>query len=397
MNGKVCIIVLDGCGCGELPDAADYNDVGTNTLGHVIAKTGVELNNLAKFGLIEVLNRTEGGRLKTEEKQIKNLIGSFGKMKEVSRGKDTTTGHWELMGLNIEIPFPLYPNGFPVEVIQPFEKAIGRKVLGNKPASGTEIIKELGEEHMLTGMPIVYTSADSVFQVAANIDKISLEELYDICQKARNILQGKNKVVRVIARPFKGKDSITFKRISIKRKDYSVRPHNKTLLNNLNEDGIDVHGIGKINEIFAGDGISFAYKTGSNKEGMDKILELVKTKKDDFIFANLVDFDMLWGHRNDYSGYAQGLKEFDAFIPQLIDSLADDDLLIITSDHGCDPTQPGTDHTREYVPLLVFGKKYRFGVDLGTRETFADVGQTVAQYYKINRLENGKSFLTQLL
>jgi phosphopentomutase len=389
-NGKVCLIVLDGCGCGELPDAAEYNDSGTNTLKHVLDKTGVKLPNLSKLGLLEVVYQG------AEEHSAQEIIGNYGKMRESAKGKDTTTGHWEISGLVIEKPFPLYPNGFPDEVIVPFEKVIGRKVLGNKPASGTEIIKELGEEHVLTGKPIIYTSADSVFQIAAHVDVISVEELYEICKKARNLLQGKHRVVRVIARPFDGNGSSDFKRISEKRRDFSVKPFKKTLLDFLNEKEIEVHATGKISEIFAGEGISHKYKTGSNEEGMAKTLELVRKLKNEFIFTNLVDFDMLWGHRNDYRGYGRGLAELDNFLPVLMDNLAKDDILIITSDHGCDPTSKGTDHTREYVPLLVYGKNIKAGVNLGIRQTFSDVGQTIADYYKINLLENGISFLEEL-
>lgn len=386
INGKIILIILDGCGAGALPDAEKYNDTGANTIKHVIDKTGIDLPNLNNLGLYKIISPATSQPPAT---------GYYGKMAEASAGKDTTTGHWEITGLKIEKQFPLYPQGFPEEVINKFKKITGKDVIGNKPASGTEIIKELGEEHLKTGKLIVYTSADSVFQVAAHIDIISLEELYEVCRKARQVLDGDYEVLRVIARPFTGEKQ-DFKRLNDKRKDFGLKPPDKTLLDYLIENNISVDAVGKINEIFSGQGISVEYKTANNFEGIERTIELIKTKKKDFIFTNLVDFDMVWGHRNDYQGYAKGLKAFDSRLPEIMASLNNEDILIITSDHGCDPTTKGTDHTREYVPLLVYGKKIKQGVNLGTRQTFADVGQTIAEYYRIGPLNHGRSFLPEI-
>ncbi|MFQ5456501.1 MAG: phosphopentomutase, partial [Nitrospirota bacterium] len=318
-------------------------------------------------------------------------IASYGKMAEISKGKDSTTGHWEITGVILDTPFPVYPNGFPEEVIEPFKKAIRKNILGNIPTSGTEIIKELGEEHVSTGYPIVYTSADSVFQIAAHEDIIGVDKLYEICKTARNILRYPHNVSRVIARPFTGRRG-SFIRTE-RRKDFSLEPLYDTILDRLNENHVRVIGIGKIEDLFAGRGITTALHTTNNMDVVDKIIISMEEAEDGLIFANLVDFDMLYGHRNDPYGFANALKDFDERLSQVLSLLKDEDILIITADHGNDPTTPGTDHSREYVPLLVYGKKIRQGIDLGVRESFSDVGQTIADIFGISPLANGKSLL----
>ncbi|MDK2793736.1 MAG: phosphopentomutase [Caldanaerobacter sp.] len=344
MLQRVILIVLDSVGVGELPDAYKFGDEGTNTLGHVVEKTGIKLPTMEKLGLGNIIP------LKTVAPNP-NAIGAYGKMAEKSAGKDTTTGHWEIAGLIVEKPFPTYPEGFPKEIIEEFEKRIGRKVLGNKPASGTEIIKELGEEHIKTGYPTVYTSADSVFQIAAHEEVIPLEELYRMCEIAREILKGDHAVGRVIARPFIGSPG-NFVRTA-NRKDFSLKPFGPTVLDMLKEAGYQVYAVGKIEDIFAGQGITDSIHTGNNDEGITATIEAMDAVKKGIIFTNLVDFDMVYGHRNDVNGYAKALKHFDERLPEIMLRLKEEDLLIITADHGCDPTTPGTDHTREYVPLLV--------------------------------------------
>jgi phosphopentomutase len=386
---RVIIIVLDGVGVGELPDASQYNDQGSNSLGNLAEKIGdFSLSNLESLGLGNIIN------LKGVKRQNKPK-GSFGKMAEKSPGKDSTSGHWEIAGIILNQCFPLYPKGFPKDLIERFEKAIGRKVLGNFPASGTEIIKQLGEEHMKTGYPIVYTSADSVFQIAAHESVISLNELYEMCMKARKILGGKNCVGRVIARPFIGKPG-NFSRTK-HRKDFSLEPPGPTLLDIAKDRGYPVIAIGKIDELFANRGYTKSFHSVNNQECIEYMLKAFKDYSTGLIFTNLIQFDMDWGHRNDYTAYYQGLREFDARLPEIISQLKNDDLLAITSDHGNDPTTSSTDHSREYVPLLIYSKGLKSGIDLGIRETFADLGQTVAEYLKLPPLNYGKSFLKELI
>ncbi|HMA59618.1 MAG TPA: phosphopentomutase [Halanaerobiales bacterium] len=331
-------------------------------------------------------------------KGIKSNIkaeGSYTKMKEKSVGKDTTTGHWELAGLVSERPFPVYPNGFPDEVIKSFEKKIGKEVLGNKPASGTVIIEELGEEHLNTGKPIVYTSADSVFQIAAHVDIISVEELYEMCEIAREILQGEHGVARVIARPFVGELG-SFTRTE-RRKDFSLAPPRATVLDKLKARGISVMAVGKIEDIFSNKGITDSNHTVDNMDSVDAVIDYLKEDKKSFIFANLVEFDMVYGHRRNAKGYAKALKDFDIRLPEIIDNMKEDDLLMITADHGCDPTFKGTDHTREYVPLLVYGDKIKEDYQLPIRESFADIAATVAEVFNLEDFKNGQSFLSNII
>src|SRR5690606_35061168 len=322
-------------------------------------------------------------------------LACYGRMAERSAGKDTTTGHWEIAGLHLERPFPTYPNGFPDEVIKPFEEAIGRKVLGNKPASGTVIIEELGEEHLRTGRPIVYTSADSVFQIAAHEDVVPVEELYEMCRIAREMLTGEHAVGRVIARPFVGRPG-SFRRTE-RRRTVSGAPPRRTLLDRLAEAGIPVCSVGKIMDSFAGRGIAAGRYTKDNMDTVGGVLERLRTEEGPcLVFANCIDFDMLWGHRNNPEGMAEGLSQFDARVPELMAELRDNDLLIVTADHGIDPTTPSTDHSREYVPLLVYGPGIRRGVALGTRETFADVAATLADFFGVEPPEIGTSFLPEI-
>ncbi len=382
------VIVLDGVGIGELPDAADYNDVGSNTLKNISEVVGgLNLPNLEKFGLgnIEDLKGVS---------QLENPLASFGKMKEVSIGKDSTSGHWELGGIKVDFKFPVYPNGFPEEVIRKFIEETGVEgVLGNKPASGTQIIQELGDEHVKTGYPIVYTSADSVFQIAAHEEVIPLEQLYEICEITRKkVMVGEHTVGRIIARPFVG-SSGNYTRTT-NRKDFSVDPVGKTILDYCSENGIQTIGIGKVNDLFNYKGIDVSVKTKSNSEGIEKIIEFAGKSEQGFIFTNLVDFDVYFGHRNDPEGFHKALIEFDNALPEITGKLDETDALIITADHGNDPTTPSTDHSREYVPLL-FYRKNKPVKDLGIRETFSDVAQTVAEFYGIKSDLKGKSFLNE--
>jgi phosphopentomutase len=388
MIKRVILIVLDSCGIGELPDAHLYQDEGSNTIVNTAkAVGGLKLPNLEELGLGNI-DRILGVNPKTD------VLGNYGKMAELSAGKDSTSGHWEMMGLVLEKPFPLYPHGFPPEIIEPFEKAIGSKILGNKPASGTEIIKELGKEHMRTGHPIVYTSADSVFQIAAHEEIISVDKLYEICMKARKILTGEHGVARVIARPFVGKSG-SFKRTE-RRKDFSLPPPAETVLDMLKKNGVPVIGLGKIEDLFAGHGLTESIHTKNNSDGMDKLVEAIKKFENGLLFINLVDFDMLWGHRNDPQAFASGLEDFDRRLSEVLNLLKLDDLLIITADHGCDPTTPSTDHSREYVPLLVYGESMNKGVNLGTRKSFSDVGKTIADIFKVSKTNNGESFWKEI-
>jgi len=381
-------MVLDGVGVGELPDAAEYGDVGSNTLAHVAgAVGGLALPNLEALGLGHIGHfagiRTMG-----------QPDGCFGRMGQLSKGKDSTAGHWEMAGILLEEPFPTYPRGFPKEMLDLFEQASGRKVLGNRPASGTEIIQELGEEHLRTGAPIIYTSTDSVFQVAAHERVMPVEELYRMCRAARKLLKPPHQVARVIARPFIGEPGLFVR--TERRRDFSVEPPSPTLLDILKRSGQLIVGIGKIEDLFNGRGLTRSIHTGNNAAGMGETVRLLKTMPRGLIFVNLVDFDTLYGHRNNPSGYAKALREFDARLPALLDAVRPGDLLCVTADHGNDPTTPGTDHSREYVPLLVVGPRLAQGVNLGTRRTFADLGQTVAEALGAPRLDCGESFLDAL-
>jgi phosphopentomutase len=383
---RVIWIVLDSVGIGEMPDAAAYGDAGSDTLGNIAKQRALHLPNLCRLGLanIKPLHGLEPAA---------KPIGDFGKCALASPGKDTTTGHWEMAGIHLEKPLPLFPRGFPPEIMEPFEARIGRHTLGNKAASGTEIIDELGEEHMRTGSPIVYTSADSVFQIAAHEDVIPLFELYKICETARDLLRGPFEVGRVIARPFTGEPG-AFTRTS-NRHDYAVPPPKGMLLDQLAAKGVEIYSIGKIFDVFLGRGIGEQQKTKSNADGMAKTLHAMDELERGMIFVNLVDFDMLYGHRNNVEGYAKALEEVDAWLPSLEEKLRAGDLLILTADHGCDPTTPSTDHSREYVPLLVYGKSAAHGVNLGVRATLSDIGQTVAENFGTQIVE-GQSFLREL-
>ncbi|MCU1334787.1 MAG: phosphopentomutase [Bryobacterales bacterium] len=383
---RVIWIVLDSVGIGEMPDAAQYGDVGSDTLGHIAQHRKLHLDNLCRLGLANIRSFD---RL-TPDAAPK---GAYGRCALASPGKDTTTGHWEMAGIHLAKPFPVYPRGFPPEVMDEFERRIGRATLGNKPASGTEIIEELGEEHMRTGSPIVYTSADSVFQVAAHEEVIPLFELYKICDTAREILRGKHEVGRVIARPFLGSPG-AFTRTP-NRHDYAVPPPKGMLLDRLHERGVEVFAVGKIFDVFLGRGIGDYEKTKSNADGMEKTLQAMDSFDSGMIFVNLVDFDQLYGHRNDVEGYARALEAVDDWIPSLEARLGPDDLLILTADHGCDPTTASTDHSREFVPVLAYGKRVRAGVDLGTRRTLSDIGQTVAENFG-TEIVTGESFLSQI-
>jgi phosphopentomutase len=385
---RVIWIVLDSVGIGELPDAAAYGDVGRDTLGHIARSRPLQLPNLVRLGLANIkplANLTPAA----------NPAGSYGKGATVSPGKDTTAGHWEMAGIWLEQAFPVYPRGFPKTLIEEFERQIGRGTLGNKPASGTEIIKELGEEHVRSGFPIVYTSGDSVFQIATHEDVIPIAELYRMCEIARKLLDGPNRVGRVIARPFTGTAG-NFRRTE-RRHDYAVEPPRPMLLDMLGEAKTPVFGVGKIHDIYNGRGVDQYVTTKNNADGMAKLNEALVQRPNGLIFANLVDFDMLYGHRKDMQGFARSLEEFDALLGPFLESLRPPDLLIITADHGCDPdpVNPTTDHSREYVPILAYSPRVRVGANLGTRATLADMGQSVAENFG-KSIPHGTSFLTLL-
>lgn len=385
---RVTLIVLDSVGCGDAPDAAAYGDVGANTLSNISrAVDGLHLPNMGKLGLG---NLTEIRGVPPTE-----AAGVYGRLTETSAGKDTTTGHWELAGVILDQPFPTYPNGFPAELMAAYEARIGRKTLGNYPASGTEIIKELGEEHVCTGKPIIYTSADSVFQIAAHEEIISLDELYRLCQVARDLLSGEHAVGRVIARPFIGQPG-HFSRTE-NRKDFSLEPLGETILDTVKAAGQEVIGVGKIEDIFAHRGLTQSNHTGNNMAGVDAIIEFLAQNDNGLIFANLVDFDALYGHRNDPQGYAKALVAFDQRVPEILQTLHDDDVLIITADHGNDPTDASTDHSRERVPILVYGKSIKSNYNLGTRPSFADVAATIADLLDVPWVGPGNSFAPTIL
>ncbi len=385
---RTIIIILDSVGIGELPDADQYGDVGAHTLGNMAREVGgLDIPNLEKLGLGKI-DDIEG-----VDSDIK-AEGIYGKMAEASVGKDTTTGHWELAGLISRRAFPTYPDGFPDEVIEPFKDAIGRGILGNKTASGTVIIEELVEEHFETGYPIVYTSADSVFQIAAHEEVIPLEELYEMCEKARDILTDEHAVARVIARPFVGEPGKLER--TDDRKDYSLAPPGKTLLNSFEKSGERVIGIGKIIDIFAEDGVTEYDHTINNMKCVDITLDYMSREESGLIFTNLVEYDMVYGHRRNVEGYYQALQDFDERLPEILDSLRKDDMLVIAADHGCDPTYSGTDHTREYVPLLMVGEKLKNNYDLGTRDSYADMAATIADLHDIELPEDGSSFAEEI-
>jgi phosphopentomutase len=385
---KICMIVLDSVGIGELPDAAAFGDAGSHTLGHIAERVPtLTLPNMRSLGLGNITDVP--GIPPVEAPQ-----GCYGKMAETSVGKDTMTGHWELMGLNVTIPFQTYPNGFPDKLVEAFEKETGRRVIGNKPASGTEILDELGEEQMKTGAWIVYTSADSVFQLAAHEEIIPLEELYDACRIARRLTQGEFSVGRVIARPYIGEPG-AWKRTS-NRHDYAVKPPAATALNALKDAGKDVIAVGKIGDIFSMEGITESIPTKSNADGMQKTIEVMKRDFQGFCFTNLVDFDSLYGHRRDPEGYAAALEQFDRSLPALMDTFTERDLLILTADHGNDPVHPGTDHTREYVPIVLWSPGLEGGAKIGVRSTFADAGATLLENFGVPPMEQGTSFLKEL-
>ena len=386
---SVALIVLDSVGIGDAPDAREFGDEGSATLPHIAeAVGGISLVELGKLGLGRI---AEIAGVPPAE----SSAGAYGRMTERSAGKDTTTGHWEIGGIILEQAFPLYPEGFPAAVMEPFEEAIGTGTLGNYPASGTEIIKDLGEEHMATGRPIVYTSGDSVFQIATHVDVVPLERLYEMCQIAREILRGPHEVGRVIARPFRGEPG-AFERTP-DRHDYSVLPPSDTVLDELSRAGLQVRGVGKISDIFGGRGLTHSRPTRSNDDGVDGIVEQLGAIERGLIFANLVDFDSSFGHRNDPKGYAGALEAFDRRLPEIIAALQPEDVLMITADHGNDPTTPSTDHSRERVPLLCAGERVSAGADLGTRPTFADCGATVADLLEVDSKGAGTSFAAELL
>lgn len=387
---RIIWIVIDSVGVGALPDAKSFGDEGVNTLGHIVKEfSDIKIPNMIKLGLgnidgIDYINN------------IDSPIGSFGRCNEVSQGKDTTTGHWEMTGLLVDTPFKTFENGFPKEIIDEFERRTGRKVVANKPASGTAILDEFGEHQMKTGDVIVYTSADSVFQIAAHEDIIPLEELYEMCKTAREIMMGEYAVARVIARPYVGSCNGQFERTS-NRRDYSLNPFDKTVLDNIKEKGLDVIGVGKIEDIFNGQGITEAIHTKDNMDGVDQTINYIKKENKGLIFTNLVDFDSKYGHRRNIKGYKEALEEFDARIPEIIEAMNDKDILIINADHGNDPSYKGTDHTREYIPLLVYGKDIKEGINLGTRNSFADIGATVADILNVSKTKNGTSFKNEIM
>ena len=386
--GRVCLVVLDSAGIGEMPDAAEWGDAGADTLGNILRTRLVDLPNLHELGLgnIRPLNGVPA---------VKSPIGSYGKCALKSNGKDTTTGHWEMAGIVLQKAFPTYPNGFPDRIVNRFVAESGIPgILGNVPASGTEIIKELGEEHVRTSKPIVYTSADSVFQIAAHEEVVPIERLYEMCGIARRILDGQDQVGRVIARPFLGTTAANFKRTE-NRHDYAVPPPHGNLLPLLKDAGLDVVCVGKIASIYDSLGVTQDLAAKNNDQAIDQTIAALRSDSRGLIFSNLVDFDMLYGHRRDPEGYAAALEHFDARLPEIFDAMHDDDLLILTADHGNDPTYRGSDHTREYAPLLVYGRAAKAGVNLGTRESLADIGQTVADNFELI-LTAGDSFLADV-
>ncbi|MBM7648053.1 phosphopentomutase [Bacillus ectoiniformans] len=386
---RIHLLVMDSVGIGEAPDAERFGDKGSDTLGHIAKHmNGLNMPNLGKLGLSNI--RAIQG-IETADQPL----AYYTKMEEASNGKDTMTGHWEIMGLHIETPFQVFPDGFPDELISELEEKTGRKIIGNKPASGTEILDELGKEHMETGALIVYTSADSVLQIAAHEEVVPIKELYEICETARAMTMNDQYMIgRIIARPFVGEPG-NFKRTS-NRHDYALKPFERTVMNELKDGGLDVIAIGKISDIYDGEGVTEAIRTTSNMDGMDQFSRVFDQEFTGLSFVNLVDFDALFGHRRDPEGYGKALEEFDARLPEVLDKMKEDDLLIITADHGNDPTHHGTDHTREYVPLLVYSKRFTKGKEMPIRQTFADIGATIAENFQVNRPLHGTSFLEEL-
>jgi phosphopentomutase len=389
---RVTLIILDSLGVGALPDASEYGDEGANTLGHIIENVpDIDIPNLTKLGFLNTLPYNYGNGDSLRERFVAGSAGSYARLAEASGGKDTTTGHWEIAGLKVDPPFRTFEN-FPSDFIDAFERAIGTEVIGNYPASGTEIIEKLGDEHEATGKPIVYTSADSVFQIAANTAVIPLERLYEICATARAMLTGPLLVGRVIARPYIKKDG---KRIrTADRHDYSVTPPHGTVLDRVKESGGDVVAIGKISDIFAGQGVTESYHNESNDNGCEHTIRALGRDSRGLIFTNLVDFDSQYGHRRDIPGYARAIERFDAFLPRIITAMRDDDVLMISADHGTDPAFKGTDHTREYIPLVCYGKRIKGGVDLGTRSSYADIGRSITQALGTDPTPFGEEFIS---
>ena len=387
---RVVWIVIDSVGIGALPDSEKFGDSGVNTIGNIVNQCkDIKIPNLRKLGIANI----DGTNFMEKDECP---IGAFGKCDELSQGKDTTTGHWEMTGVLVETPFKTFENGFPKEIIDEFELRTGRKVVGNKPASGTAILDEFGEHQIKTGDVIVYTSADSVFQIAANEEVIPLEELYKMCEIAREIMMGDNAVARVIARPFIGNKTGEFTRTS-NRRDYSLNPFEPTVLDNIKEANLDVIGVGKIEDIFNGQGITEAIHTKDNMHGVDETINYINKDNNGLIFTNLVDFDSKFGHRRNVEGYKEALEEFDARIPEIINAMKDEDILIINADHGNDPTYKGTDHTREYIPVLVYGKNIKENTNLGIRKSFADIGATVADLLNVKMPKNGQSFKSEMM
>ncbi len=386
---RIAVIVIDGVGAGESPDASDYGDSGSNTLSNTARVLGgLDLPNMGEMGLGNI-TPIEG--VPPREK----TWGAYGKCQEISKGKDSVTGHWELMGVEVKEPFPTYPNGFPLEVLDEFKKLTGLEVLGNKTASGTEIIKELGEEHVRTGKPIVYTSADSVFQIAAHEDVISIDELYHLCEISRKMLKGEHAVGRVIARPFIGDNAETFTRTK-RRHDYPLLAPTDTMMDTLIKEGHKVYATGKIDDLFGNRGITKTHHSVFNMESIQALVDFLDEDFTGLLFANLVEFDMTFGHRNDVKGFGQKLEEFDAFIPTIRNTMKDTDIAMIVADHGVDPTTKSTDHSREYIPLLVFGKQVKINVNLGIRQSFADVAATIGEVFSVTPPAIGQSFLREI-
>lgn len=384
---RVFLIVLDSVGIGEGPDAAEYGDAGSNTIAAAASSPYFSMPNMQKLGFFNI----DGVDCRPAAEKPE---GAFARMREASKGKDTTIGHWEIAGVESASPLPTFPDGFPKELTDAFEKETGRGILCNKPYSGTDVIRDFGEEHLKTGAVIVYTSADSVFQVAAHEALVPIEELYRYCDIARQLCAGKFGVGRIIARPFEGE--YPFNRTS-RRHDYSLEPPKATMLNYIKDAGKDVLAVGKIYDIFAGSGITETIRTVSNKDGIDKTLEFAKRSFNGICFTNLVDYDMLYGHRNDADGYAKALTAFDRRLPELLDMLLEEDILMITADHGCDPSTESTDHSREYTPFVAAGKKVRAGANLGTRPTFADIAATILDYLEVRGDVAGSSILADIV
>lgn len=384
---RVFLIVLDSVGIGEMPDADEYGDAGSNTIAAAASSPSFSMPNMQKLGFFNIdgVDCREGSAAPA---------GAFARLTERSKGKDTTIGHWEIAGLVSEQPLPTFPDGFPKELLDEFEKETGRKVLCNKPYSGTEVIKDFGEEHRKTGALIVYTSADSVFQIAAHEEIVPIEELYRYCEIARRLCTGKFGVGRVIARPFEGE--YPFSRTS-RRHDYSLEPPKSTMLNYISGAGKEVLAVGKINDIFAGSGVTDMVRTVSNADGIDKTLSWMERDFNGICFTNLVDYDMLYGHRNDVEGYAKALTSFDERLPQILAALKEEDILMITADHGCDPSTPSTDHSRQYTPLVIAGAPVKAGINLGTRASFADIAASVLEYLEVPGETAGKSFMNEVL